>query len=48
MSVYIRIHWLPTGLENKIKEFIENEAKFLKVEEVQSEKWEQGKSLIEN
>ena len=48
MSVYIRIHWLPTGLKSEIKEFIEKEAKFLKVKEVQSEKWEQGKSLIEN
>ena len=48
MSVFIRIHWLPTGLKSEIADFIEKEANFLTVEEIQSEKWEQGKSAIEN
>ena len=48
MSVFIRIHWLPTGLKSEIEEFIEKEATFLTVEEIKSEKWEQGQSSIEN
>ena len=48
MSVFVRIHWLPTGLEDEIKEFLEKKAKFLAVELVQSEKWDQGRSSIEN
>ena len=48
MTVFMRIHWLPTGFKNKITEFIKDEAKFLSVIEVKSETWEEGTSKIEN
>ena len=48
MTCFFRIHWLPSGFKDQIKEFIKEEAKFLTVMEVKSETWEEGKSTIEN
>ena len=48
MSVYIRVHWLPTGLQNEIKSFIEEKAKFLTVLEIKSEKWDLQKMGLED
>ena len=47
MTVFVRIHWLPSGFKSKISEFLE-EAKFLTVMDIKSETWEEGKSSIEN
>ena len=48
MSVFIRIHWLPSGFNSKITAFLKDDAPFLTVLDVKSEKWEEGKSSIEN
>ena len=48
MSVFIRVHWLPTGFKNNLIQFIKDEAKFLTILELKSETWEEGKSSIEN
>ena len=48
MTVFMRVHWLPTGFKNDLKQFIKEEAKFLDILELKSETWEEGKSSIEN
>ena len=48
MNVFLRVHWLPHGFENKVVEFLKNEAKFLTVVKTAVERWEAGKSSIEN
>ena len=48
MSVFIRVHWLPSGFKNNLTKFFKEEAKFLTVLELKSETWEKGKSSIEN
>ena len=48
MTVFVRIHWLPSGFKTKITEFLREEARFLTVMVVKSETWEEGKSSIEN
>ena len=48
MSVFIRVHWLPSGFKNNLTKFFKEEAKFLTVLELKSERWEKGKSSIEN
>ena len=48
MSVFVRIHWLPSGFKTSLTKFFKDEAKFLTVLEVKNETWEKGKSSIEN
>ena len=48
MSVFIRVHWLPSGFKINLTKFLKEEAKFLTVLELKSETWEKGKSSIEN
>ena len=48
MTVFLKVHWLPTGSKDKVAKFIEDEVSFLTVHEAKIEKWEEGKSPIEN
>ena len=48
MSVFIRVHWLPSDFKINLTKFLKDEANFLTVLELKSETWEKGKSSIEN
>ena len=48
MSVFIRVHWLPSGFKNNLIKFLKEEAKFLTILDIKSETWEEGQSSIEN
>ena len=48
LTVFIRVHWLPYGFKDKAVNFIRTEAPFLTVVDASTEKWEKGKSTIEN
>ena len=48
MAVFLRIHWLPHGFKEKVVNYIYSEAPFLTVIDASVEKWEKGKSQIEN
>ena len=48
LTVFLRIHWLPHGFKDKTVNFLEAEAPFLTILEAKAEKWDSGKSPIEN
>ena len=50
MTVFLRVHWLPSDPKsiNKVVEYLKQEADYLKVLDAVNERWEQGKSSIEN
>ena len=48
LNVFLRIHWLPFGFVEKVVDFIKTEASFLTVQQATADKWEAGKSSIEN
>ena len=48
MTVFLKVHWLPIGFKDKLVNFIEDEASFLTVHDAKAERWEAGKSPIEN
>jgi hypothetical protein len=48
LSVFLRVHWLPCRFKEKLVEFLNTDAPFLKVIDISLGKWDEGKSSIDN
>ena len=48
LTVFLRIHWLPHGFKDKVVNFLKSEVPFLNIVDAKVEKWDSGKSSIEN